>query len=542
MKKFALQYSLELRQIDLDINRTFRNNMAYRIRYGPRQRQLYNILAAYSVYNSEIGYCQGMSTLTAMLLLYIAKEEETFWALSQLMSNIRYSMHGLFKSGFPKLIRFSDKHEMIIKTFLPNVHAKFLKCNITPLIYTTKWFLQCYVDALPFSLVLRVWDVYLLKGDIAILAMSYCILKMHKRTLLQKDFDMDKINEFINHKLPENFMFDDDEVIKKLEKCIEKLQRHRFESGPLLDLIPPPAETPSMPFGDLAKLSQQELIAQIQLYHKQKGESNREVQIEQIASERLQEAKKIRADEKKRRQQQQQILSANGPVARGGEHDKNNNYMNEKNLSDSENDQDDDSDEESNQLRVDSSDDEENGEFERRRRAKKVGADGVSDDLNPSRISEYDEDKESVLSSMTNDDSSPMHGNRSNNSSKHASSLSPKKHSPNKSDQMASDYENLNENSTSSFGMDSVNGRPKNDESKPGARRYVVYIYLFFNLSTGEFYHELRKPSFRIKYLKTIKLGKGNVKGEEAFTISLSNIEIKSSDSIISILISQRDL
>ena len=130
MKNFARKYSLELRQIDLDINRTFRDNMAYRTRYCPRQIQLYNVLAAYSVYNTEIGYCQGMSTLTAMLLMYIAKEEETFWALSQLMSSLKYSMHGLFKSGFPKLIRFSDKHELIIKTFLPKVHAKFVRGNL----------------------------------------------------------------------------------------------------------------------------------------------------------------------------------------------------------------------------------------------------------------------------------------------------------------------------------------------------------------------------------------------------------------------------
>ena len=126
MKNLARKYSLELRQIDLDINRTFRNNYAYKKRYCQRQKQLYNILAAYSVYNTEIGYCQGMSTLTALILMYLADEERTFWALSQLMSNPKYSMHGFFISGFPKLIRYSDKHEMIIKTFLPKIHKKFV--------------------------------------------------------------------------------------------------------------------------------------------------------------------------------------------------------------------------------------------------------------------------------------------------------------------------------------------------------------------------------------------------------------------------------
>lgn len=36
MKNLARNYSLELRQIDLDINRTFRNNYAYKKRYCQR--------------------------------------------------------------------------------------------------------------------------------------------------------------------------------------------------------------------------------------------------------------------------------------------------------------------------------------------------------------------------------------------------------------------------------------------------------------------------------------------------------------------------
>jgi hypothetical protein len=39
-----------------------------------------------SMYNSEVGYCQGMSTLAGMLLMYLG-EEETFWALNILLAN-----------------------------------------------------------------------------------------------------------------------------------------------------------------------------------------------------------------------------------------------------------------------------------------------------------------------------------------------------------------------------------------------------------------------------------------------------------------------
>jgi hypothetical protein len=36
MRASGRQYSLDLRQIDLDINRTFRDNIAYRKRYNQR--------------------------------------------------------------------------------------------------------------------------------------------------------------------------------------------------------------------------------------------------------------------------------------------------------------------------------------------------------------------------------------------------------------------------------------------------------------------------------------------------------------------------
>ena len=56
MKNFYLQ-------IDLDVNRTYRDHMMFRERYNPRQSALFHVLAAYSVYNTEVGYCQGMSQI-----------------------------------------------------------------------------------------------------------------------------------------------------------------------------------------------------------------------------------------------------------------------------------------------------------------------------------------------------------------------------------------------------------------------------------------------------------------------------------------------
>lgn len=86
MLQLARLHGTEARQIDSDVNRQFRENIFFRERYNLKQQQLFNVLVAYSVFNSEVGYCQGMSTLAGMLLMYLG-EEEAFWALNILLTD-----------------------------------------------------------------------------------------------------------------------------------------------------------------------------------------------------------------------------------------------------------------------------------------------------------------------------------------------------------------------------------------------------------------------------------------------------------------------
>jgi len=39
-----------------------------------RQQALFHVLAAYSMYNTDVGYCQGMSQIAALLLMYFNEE------------------------------------------------------------------------------------------------------------------------------------------------------------------------------------------------------------------------------------------------------------------------------------------------------------------------------------------------------------------------------------------------------------------------------------------------------------------------------------
>ena len=74
-----------------DIYRTFRDN----IKFGAidkknieildesncteSQLSLYNVLSAFSIFNPDIGYCQGMQAISALLFMYMIEEDVFFF-------------------------------------------------------------------------------------------------------------------------------------------------------------------------------------------------------------------------------------------------------------------------------------------------------------------------------------------------------------------------------------------------------------------------------------------------------------------------------
>uniref|UniRef100_I3KAX4 USP6 N-terminal-like protein n=1 Tax=Oreochromis niloticus TaxID=8128 RepID=I3KAX4_ORENI len=229
MKQQARNFSTEIKQIDLDVNRTFRNHIMFMDRFGVKQQALFHVLAAYSVYNTEVSYCQGMSQIAAILLMYL-NEEDAFWALSQLLTDNKHSMHGFFIPGFPKLHRFQAHHELILSKMLPKLKKHLDKEQMTTGIYTTKWFLQCFIERTPFTLTLRLWDIYILEGEKMLSAMAYTILKLHKKRL--QKLQLEDLREFLQEQLAASFFMPDDAVVEQLQATMSELRSKKLDQPP----------------------------------------------------------------------------------------------------------------------------------------------------------------------------------------------------------------------------------------------------------------------------------------------------------------------
>lgn len=243
MRERARMWSPDIRQIDLDVNRTYRNHIMFRERYSVKQQALFHVLAAYSVYNTEVGYCQGMSQIAALLLMYM-NEEDAFWAISVLMTDERHAMHGFFIQGFPKLRRFQEHHDRVLGRLLPKLKRHLDRYEMHTSLYTLKWFFQCFLDRVPFTLTLRLWDAYILDGEPVLTAMSYTLLRLHRKTLLR--MGMEEMIDFLQARLEQDFGFHDDAAMEALQDAMEELRRQGLAVPPGKA---PPSELPQRPFG-----------------------------------------------------------------------------------------------------------------------------------------------------------------------------------------------------------------------------------------------------------------------------------------------------
>lgn len=169
-----------------DIHRTFPAHEFFKEAGGVGQESLYRISKAYSVYDSEIGYCQGQSFLIAALLLQMP-EEQAFGVLVKVMHDL--GLRDMFRENFEQLQLRLYQLDRLIEANFPDLHVHFQDCGLESHMYASQWFLTVFTAKFPLYLVFRVLDVFLFDGFDAIFQVALAILKVAKKDLLLQDFE-----------------------------------------------------------------------------------------------------------------------------------------------------------------------------------------------------------------------------------------------------------------------------------------------------------------------------------------------------------------
>ncbi|KAL5725599.1 hypothetical protein ACHQM5_008728 [Ranunculus cassubicifolius] len=184
-------YETSASELDIirDISRTFPSHVFFQQRHGPGQRSLYNVLKAYSVYDRDVGYVQGMGFLAGLLLLYMS-EEDVFWLLVALLKGaVHAPMEGLYLVGLPLVQQYLSQFEQLVREHLPKLGEHFIEEMINPSMYASQWFITVFSYSFPFNLALRIWDVFLHEGVKIVFQVGLALLKHCHDDLVKLPFE-----------------------------------------------------------------------------------------------------------------------------------------------------------------------------------------------------------------------------------------------------------------------------------------------------------------------------------------------------------------
>jgi hypothetical protein len=120
-------------EIDSQINRDIERTILYSvdkaiIEMTSKYKKLFNILKAYSVYDGEVGYCQGSNYIVALLLCNINSERLCFWTLVQLMNDKNW--REIYKNNTPKLLRMMEILKNNLKLKMPSLFEYFQQTGV----------------------------------------------------------------------------------------------------------------------------------------------------------------------------------------------------------------------------------------------------------------------------------------------------------------------------------------------------------------------------------------------------------------------------
>ncbi|KAI8093514.1 rab-GTPase-TBC domain-containing protein [Halteromyces radiatus] len=172
--------------IQRDLARTFPTHAFFRKRDGGGQEMLFNVIKAYSLFDPQVGYCQGLPFVVGCLLLHMP-DEAAFCVLTNLMND--YKMRAFFTPKMELLHERMFQFDELLLTHLPQVHRHLEAQGVRPTMYASQWFMTLFAYRCPLELVFRILDMVFIEGTCIILNVALALMKKNQSTLLSLEFE-----------------------------------------------------------------------------------------------------------------------------------------------------------------------------------------------------------------------------------------------------------------------------------------------------------------------------------------------------------------
>jgi len=177
-----------LRNIRKDIARTYPAHPYFSPPYGGKEA-LFRVLVAYSIYDIDIGYSQGMAFIAGLLLLHVESEEDAFWCLVRVMYSPEYNLRAFYTDDCKTLKGSIRLFEALVNRELPELGQHFAREGISANMYATQWIVTVWTYRIPLSFAVRVWDRFLNVGHKTVYQTGIAVLRHHAAALLEMGFE-----------------------------------------------------------------------------------------------------------------------------------------------------------------------------------------------------------------------------------------------------------------------------------------------------------------------------------------------------------------
>ncbi|KKK19407.1 hypothetical protein P175DRAFT_0511506 [Aspergillus ochraceoroseus IBT 24754] len=146
--------------IGKDIGRSFPNVEMFRDPHGEGQQMLGQVLKCFSLYDTKIGYCQGLGFVVGPLLMHMS-DAEAFCVLVRLMDH--YDLRTCYLPDLSGLQLRVYQFQNLLSRLRPTLFEHLEALHVEP-IYVSQWFLSFFAVSCPLPMLLRIYDVIFLEG------------------------------------------------------------------------------------------------------------------------------------------------------------------------------------------------------------------------------------------------------------------------------------------------------------------------------------------------------------------------------------------
>ena len=196
--------------IGKDIGRSFPGVEMFKEAGGEGQTMLAMVLKVFSLYDTDIGYCQGLGFLVGPLLMQMG-ERDAFCVLVKLME--KYDLRSCFMPDLAGLHLRIYQFQKLMTQHLPKLSEHLASMQVEAA-YLSQWFLSFFAVTCPLPMLFRIYDVILAEGaPETIMRVAMSLMKRNEEKLMKHTEFEETMQLLLGRQLWEAYDFDADDLV-----------------------------------------------------------------------------------------------------------------------------------------------------------------------------------------------------------------------------------------------------------------------------------------------------------------------------------------